>query len=414
MTDIARFDRDLTLTELLRATPRTKLEKAITSTVGNRWQLVDVHDAVLLGPGIGDAADASAIPIRIDIEVVGKLLVAGATRAQLELATAWIDMAFASAGRYQMAVDLHMEAIHADYEALQHKHAALQESETRYRELSEQLEQRVKDQVAIIERAQRQLYQAEKMASVGSLAAGMAHEINNPIGFIRSNLSTAQTYIDKIEKVLSAFHNGDPGAKMLWNDLDIGFMLEDFPGLIAESLTGTDRVARIIANLKAYSNIDCIDEIPVDLNDAVRAAMAIATDQFPSTIKFSTDLQPLPKIVCDQSRINQVLFSLMQNARQAMEGDGTIRIATRCTGGEVRVSVTDTGCGIAPAIVNRIFDPFFTTRDVGKGMGLGLTVSRDVITAHGGRIEVETAVDSGSTFTVCLPVQQSGPSESQP
>ncbi|HYD81099.1 MAG TPA: ATP-binding protein [Paucimonas sp.] len=417
MNELARFDRDLTLAELLRATPRAKLERAIDSLAGNGWQLVDAEGVALLGPGVASEENVAAIDIRVDVEVVGRLLVAGAARERIDILGAWIDMAFAGASRYQMASDLHVEAVAADYTALQEKHAALLASEARYRELSEHLEQRVREQVEVIERAQRQLYQAEKMASVGSLAAGMAHEINNPIGFIRSNLTTAQSYVGKLRQALLAFHRGDAGAAKLWRELDIEFALEDFPVLLAESAAGAERIARIVANLKAYASIDCVDAVPIDLNDAVRAVMAVASDQLPAGISFETDLQPLPSIVCDQSRINQVLFSLVQNARQAMTS-GVIHISTRIAQDEIRIAVRDDGCGIEPAILNRIFDPFFTTRDVGKGMGLGLTVSRDIVNAHQGYIEVDSTVGAGSTFTVCLPLQSvrrsDAPSDHQP
>jgi two-component system NtrC family sensor kinase len=407
---LAQFDRDVTLAELLRAVPRKKLETALGGTIGHGWRLVDADGAAILGSDLDTAIAAIAIPLRIDIEVIGRLQTSGVPRERTEAAATWLEMVLASAYRYQMAADLHLEAVNADYEALQRKHAALQESEERYRELAEKLDQRVKEQVDVIERAQRQLYQAEKMASIGSLSAGMAHEINNPIGFIRSNLATASTYIDKMQKTLDAFRSGDSnGADTAWRKLDIDFVLEDFPGLLAESIAGADRITRIVANLKAYANIDSVSTVgAVNLNDAVHAAVGIASDQFPGNVTLAIDLQPLPDIVCDQSRMNQVLFALIQNARQAIGGDGgLIRIASRSTADEIRIAVSDNGCGIKHDIVTRIFDPFFTTHDVGKGMGLGLTVSRDIVNAHRGRIEVETTVAVGSTFTVCLPFTDS-------
>jgi two-component system NtrC family sensor kinase len=402
---LAQFDRDITLAELLRAIPARKLESMLARTVGNSWQILDAGGTPLLGPGTGTAEDILTRPLRVDIETIGQLAVANAQREQLELAATWLDMLLAGANRYLMAADLHLEAIHADYEALQRKHAALQESESRYRELSAQLELRVKTQVDIIERTQRHLYQAEKMASVGSLAAGMAHEINNPIGFIRSNFTTAAAYVQKMRAVLDAFQRDDAaGARALWSKFDIDFILEDFPGMLAESASGADRIARIVANLKAYASIDIADAVPINLNDAVHAVADIVGDRLPQGVTLELDVQPLPNMQCDAGRINQVLFALVENARQAIEGDGRIRIASRLAGGEIRVAVSDSGRGIAPEVLNRIFDPFFTTHDVGKGMGLGLTVSRDIVSAYQGRIEVVTAAGAGSTFTVCLPV----------
>lgn len=407
-TPPARFDREIPLAELLRALPRTKLESALTRSVGNQWRIADSDGATVLGPGAGTDA-MQTWPLRVDFEEIGKLETSGAPRERVETAAAWLDMLLASAYRYRMAADLHLEAVHADFEALQQKHAALQESERRYRELSAQLEQRVKAQVDVIERTQRQLYQAEKMASVGSLAAGMAHEINNPIGFVRSNLSTAAGYVQKMRDVLENFRQGDAAAaQALWRELDIDFVLEDFPGLLEESVGGANRIARIVANLKAYASIDVADATPVDLNELVRVVAGVIADQLPADIQLEIDTQPLPLFVCDQGRINQVLFALMQNAQQELDGGGRIHVCTQVAGGEIRIAVSDTGRGIAPDVMSRIFDPFFTTREVGKGMGLGLTVSRDIVMAHGGHIDVETEPGSGSTFTICLPTGVAG------
>lgn len=414
---LSRFDRDIPLAELLRAVPRARLEAALNRTLGNSWRIVEADGTPILAAGAEAAAAMISLPLRVDIEEVGSVQAPEARRAHAQVVVMWLEMVLASAHRYRMAADLHLEAVHADYEELQRKHAALQESEERYRGLAEQLEQRVQAQVGVIERTQRQLYQADKLASIGSLAAGMAHEINNPIGFIRSNLGTASVYAGKMHKMLGAYRqDGAAAAAALWHELDIDFVLGDFPGLLAESIAGADRVSRIVANLKAYSNIDCVSASAVDLNDAVRAATGVIGDQLPKNIRLETDLQPLRPIVCDLSRMNQVLFALLQNARHAVgSSDGMIRIGSSMAGDEVRIAVSDDGCGIGQDILGRIFDPFFTTREVGKGMGLGLTVARDIVSAHNGRIEVETAVGAGSTFTVCLSLEQgeprTGPSE---
>lgn len=407
-----RFDSDVSLAELLRAVPRPRLEAALDATVGNAWRIVDADGTLICeskaiaGLSTTSVIVAVAVPLRVDIEVVGRLQAVEERREQAEAAAKWLEMVLASAHRYRMAADLHFETITADFEELQRQHAALQESEARYRELADELDQRVKAQVEVIERAQRQLYQTEKLASIGSLAAGMAHEINNPIGFIRSNLGTASAYVDKIGETLQAFRRADrQTADALWRRFDIDFLLEDFPVMLAESESGADRVARIVSNLKAYSNIDCTAVNPVDINDAVRASASVIGDQLPDKIKLEMVLQTLPPVMCDLGRMNQVLFALLQNAVHAVENSGgTIRIASEVAGDEIRIAVSDNGCGMRDDILNRIFDPFFTTREVGRGMGLGLTVSRDIVSAHGGRIEVLTAAGTGSVFTICLPV----------
>jgi signal transduction histidine kinase len=399
-----RFDRDLPVGELLRAMPRARLEKTLTAALGGRWHVADADGARVLGPGAGEQPGAIAAPLRIDIETVGRLVANGAAQADADIAASWLETILASARRYQMTADLHLETVHADYEALQAKHAALEESEARYRKLCEELDERVRAQVKLIEQAQRQLYQAEKMASVGSLAAGMAHEINNPAGFIRSNLATAGKYVEKLRQAFEALGGG---AEEVRRRFDIDFVLEDFSGLLSESIDGADRIARIVANLRSYASIDCEARQPLDLNEAVQAVAAILRGQLPANVSLELALRPLPAIAGDRSRINQALLSLAQNARQALgAAGGTIRISSGTAGGEIRIAVVDDGCGIAPDLLDRIFDPFFTTRDVGDGMGLGLTVSRDIAHAHRGRIEVASEVAAGSTFTLCLPAAE--------
>lgn len=404
--ELKPFDRDLALAELLDAVPRVRIEAALNRTMGETWRIVD-NDGLPIWQGHGHAnEEEAAMPLSIDVEIVGRLLAPESCREEAYASARWLELVLTGAQRYRMAADLHMEAMHADYQALQDKHAALQASESRFRELSEHLERRVQSQVKVLERTQRQLFISEKMAAIGSLAAGMAHEVNNPIGFIRSNLGTAATYFNKIRAVLGIVRQGDvTQMNAAWLQYDIDYVLEDFSSLLDESITGADRVARIVANLKAYSSVDCQADTEVDLNDAARATSELIREMMPVNVTLEMDLQPLPLIVCDRSRMNQALFCLLQNAWQALgEEGGLIRLATSVSSDEIRIAVSDDGPGIAEDVVSRIFDPFFTTRDVGRGMGLGLTVSNDIISAHNGRIEVETAAGEGSTFVVCLPL----------
>lgn len=402
---ILRFDRDVSLAESLGTMPRQRLERALSKSLGNCWQIVAMDGTHVLGPGVSRTDGVIAASLREDIEIVGRLIALNVSQDQVETAAQWLELVFMASSRYRMAADLHIQASHADFEALQKQHADLEQSEARYRELAEQLEQRVQSQVAVIELKQRQVYQSEKMASVGSLAAGVAHEINNPIGFIRSNLSTASRYVEELSDVLATLRERDMLTIVASSkEVDVDFILTDFPGLISESVTGANRIARIVSNLKAFANVDCLSDGNVDMNDVIRAVAAVICDQLPATIAIEMDLQPVPHTFCDQSRMNQVLFSIIQNARQALNPKGgLIRISSRTVANEIHVQVSDDGCGIKPEILNRIYDPFFTTRDVGQGTGLGLTVSRDIVAAHSGRIEVQSELGIGSTFTICLP-----------
>lgn len=398
------FDRDVALGELLDSALRSKLCVLFDRAFHDRWQLLDAEGHCVLGTNQVMKAMVEA-PLRLDFELLGKLSVSEALHDQVEQYSAWLELVLMGTYRYRMASDLHIEAINADFTALQHKHASLQESEVRYRELALSLERKVAEQVDMVTRTQRRLYQNEKMASVGSLAAGMAHEINNPIGFIRSNATTSLDYVVKMSAVLQAYRSGLKNeAEAAWKKADIDFILDDFPELLRESASGADRVARIVANLKRYASIDYAASSSVDLNESVQTVVAIMNDQLPQKISIRMDLQPLPMIVCDQGRINQMLLAIVQNAAQAIQDTGLVTVATHVSAGEIRIAVRDNGCGIAPDVLTRIFDPFFTTRGVGKGTGLGLTVGRDTAEAHGGRIEVESVPNIGSTFTVCLPL----------
>lgn len=402
----SQFDRDITLAELLRGIHSAKLSAALDLSLAADWRLQGCDDNVLLRSAQPHTENGTwcSVGLRVELETVGTLSTHG-PQERLPGAAAWLELLLAATHRYSMAADLHLETVFINYTELQREHQALQESEQRYRELAGQLEQRVAEQVILIERSQRQLYQAEKMASVGSLAAGVAHEINNPIGFLRSNLGTAIKNVASMQAALLAYHRGaNAEAEAIWQARDLGFVLEDFPALLAESVSGADRVARIVANLKDYANIDHAEADMVDLNDAVRTVMGLVGDQPREKIALLMDLQSLPSILCDRSRIHQVLLSLVQNSLQALKGSGTIRVSSVLRGNEIRIAVGDDGCGIDAAVLARIFDPFFTLQDVGKGTGLGLTVSQEVIASYGGRIEVESQLGVGSTFTVCLPV----------
>lgn len=413
MSELPRFDRDPTLADLLRAAPRAALQAALERALGAHWELLEPDGLRVFGPGLdgappapGDATkDVAEVPLRLGIDTVGRLRGAGPDAARLAAVAGWLELVLAGAERYRMASELHLESVHADYQALQAQHAALGESEARYRALSAQLEQRVALQTRAIEHSQRQLYHSEKMAAVGTLAAGMAHEINNPIGFIRSNLGAAAKYVEEMGEALLAFHAGAAGAaEQAWQRYDIDALLQDFPGLLAESVAGADRVARIVQNLKAYASVDCAGAEEADVNEAVRAVAAIVGEQLPPNVALELHLVPLPPLLCDLSRIKQLLFALVQNARQALADGGQIRITGATVEGAIRLLVEDDGCGVAPAIAARVFDPFFTTRDVGKGMGLGLTVARDIAGAHGGSLTLAARAGGGTRLTLELPL----------
>ena len=397
------FDRDLSLRELLAGIPLDKLAAGLRALLGADFRLAtEKGEGVLGAESLPHGAQRA--PLRLELEALG-YLEAGVGDDKLRAAADLLELLLKSAARYRMASDLHVEAVHADFEALQQEHAALMESEARYKALSADLETRVREQVGIIETTQRQLYAAEKLASVGQLAAGVAHEINNPIGFIRSNLSSAQAYVQKIAGLSPIAKAGDgPGVAAAWQREDMDFVLEDFAELLQESVDGADRVARIVADLKGFSNVDRAQEEMADINECIRAAANMLHSRIQGHAELALELGVLPRILCLPGHLNQVFLHLMLNGFQSVTKGGLIRVTSEQQGEEICIRVSDNGCGIAQETLARIFDPFFTTRDVGQGTGLGLTVSRDIVQAHGGSIEVESAPGSGTMFTIHLPL----------
>ncbi|MBI3140513.1 MAG: two-component sensor histidine kinase [Rhodocyclales bacterium] len=400
------FDREPDLKSLLAGLPRARLAAALASLLGEGFRLCDNDGEELLAGAHADSC-SGAVPLHHQLDLLGTLAAPQAAPRQLQAAASLLELLLDAGVRLRMAADLHVQAMHEDYRALLAEHAALAESEARYKALAAELEERVRSQVATIEHAQRQLYEAEKMASVGQLAAGVAHEINNPMGFIRSNLGTAQGYLRRLAALGPPVKVGGIDAITgTWARNDLDFVLEDFAALLAESIAGAERVARIVADLKDFSSIDVAEEKAVDLNECLQAVANVARPQLAGRAELVLELAPLPKLTCHAGRLNQVFLGLVQNAAQALGEGGRIRIGSATAPGEIRIAVADNGCGIPAAVLPRIFDPFFTTREVGKGTGLGLTVARDIVAAHGGRIEVDSAPGRGTTVTIILPVKQ--------
>lgn len=399
---IPSFDRELSFAELLADIPRDRLQKALILLLGGAFRLVDEIGGVLYGAAT-PPEHAKRLPIVLELEPVGFLECACADDSRMQSAVALLELLLRGAARYKMASGLHIESVQADYETLKRKHAALEESEARFKTLSEQLEVRVQEQVKALEESSRQLYQAEKMASVGRLAAGVAHEINNPIGFVRSNLSTAQSYVTKIAALDEVVKSGQPLAA-LWNELDMAFVVEDFAELIRESISGIDRVARIVADLKGFSNVDRGEEEMADLNESLRQACQVISGQLPPNVKLIQDLGDIPRLLCLPGYLNQAFHNVLENALQALSDGGEIKVKSAHEGDEILIAISDNGCGMPEEVQQHIFDPFFTTKDVGQGTGLGLTVVNDIVRVHGGKVSIESQPNAGTTVSIRLPV----------
>lgn len=266
--------------------------------------------------------------------------------------------------------------------------------------------------------AQEKLLQSEKMASIGQLAAGVAHEINNPIGYVHSNLGSLQEYLRSLFTVIEAYERAlrapDPKALIpeidgLRSRLDIDFISRDLPQLMAESREGIERVTRIVRDLKdfSYSGRDDSWKL-VDLHAGLESTINIIWNELKYKVTLERRYGELPMVECLPSELNQVYMNLLLNAGQAVAEGGHIVVGTgtSTSGDEVWVEFKDNGGGISPELRQRIFDPFFTTKAVGSGTGLGLSISYGIINKHHGRIDLDSTLGQGSCFRITLPVRQ--------
>lgn len=267
-----------------------------------------------------------------------------------------------------------------------------------------------------LQTSHEQLLQSEKLASIGQLAAGVAHEINNPVGYVYSNLGTLQKYIDSLFQMLEHYeqletlvnpdHEVIQSLQKLKQELDVGYIKEDVRDLVSESREGIARVKGIVQDLKDFSHVDEAEWQWADLHRGLDSTLNIVNNEIKYKADVVREYGELPSVECLASQINQVFMNLLVNAAHAIAERGVITIKTGFNSDKVWIAVSDTGSGIEPGHLKKIFDPFFTTKGVGTGTGLGLSLSYGIIQKHGGKIEVQSEVGKGTTFTIHLPVKQ--------
>ncbi|WP_332859139.1 ATP-binding protein [Janthinobacterium svalbardensis] len=268
--------------------------------------------------------------------------------------------------------------------------------------------------ISKLQEAHDQLLQSEKMASIGQLAAGIAHEINNPIGFVNSNMSSLQGYVGTLFGVIGQYEAAmreTPDGPTLASRVaevraqaDLAFLQDDMVDLVRESMDGLKRVRDIVQALKDFSHVGETDWQVASLHAGLDSTLNIVANELKYKARIEKQYGELPPILCLASQLNQVFMNLLVNAGQAISSDGVISIRTGHADDWVWVEIGDTGAGIPPEHLNRIFEPFFTTKAVGSGTGLGLSLSYGIVNKHGGRIEVASEVGHGTRFTVHLPV----------
>lgn len=318
-----------------------------------------------------------------------------------------------------------MDTILRDQRELQENNAKLEEAMMEAQQHSKVIEFASKErerQNKMLVDMQAQLLNSEKMASVGQLAAGVAHEINNPVGFINGNMSTLSAYVEdirvlnlKYEELVAACREEkcetvrelEAEIGRFREDKDMEFVFEDLTKLVSESRQGLERVTSIVRDLKSFSHIGEAEAKEFDINKGLESTINIAWNEIKYKAEVKKDYGNIPMVYCYPQQLNQVFMNIIVNAAHAMEnneGKGLIGVKTYQGGEDVFIEISDNGSGIPEDKINNIFDPFFTTKPVGKGTGLGLSLAYSIVKKHKGEISVKSKVGEGTTFIIKLPV----------
>ncbi len=318
------------------------------------------------------------------------------------------------------------EELTSMYENLQQTNFDLHKEIVERKRAEEELAQKkqeIEDAYLELKNAQLQIIQQEKMASIGQLAAGVAHEINNPLGFIMSNIDSLKKYAENITKFIISEEeflkeldkNEEEKNKSIEifkiinkseeikQEFKIDYIMEDITEIIVETLDGAERIRDIVQNLRNFSRTSIKTSL-ADINKGLESVIKIIWNEIKYKATLKKEFGNIPLTNCNEGQLNQVFLNILLNAVQAIEEKGEIEIKTWADEKNIFTSITDNGCGIPKEIQNRIFEPFFTTKDVGKGTGLGLSVSYDIIKKHKGDISIESTPDIGTTFVVKIPI----------
>ncbi|NTV97864.1 MAG: hybrid sensor histidine kinase/response regulator, partial [Chlorobiaceae bacterium] len=311
---------------------------------------------------------------------------------------------------------------------------ARRQIEEKLQQLNQTLEQRVEERTRELEKTHRQMILQEKLASIGQLAAGLAHELNNPINFVRMNFAALQEDIGDLQDILGSYREfaRNIGEGIDLSDdlialrrkeesLSVDSLLADIPDIFAESRHGFDRIATIIESMRNFSFRHAENEaVSFDINKGIRDTLVIARNEYRYVAEIGTNLEELPPVPCNPEQLNQVFLNLIINSAHAIASQrkgskGKIVIRTWHDESDVCCSIADDGPGISPEVILHIFEPFFTTKEPGKGTGLGLSISYDIIVQkHGGKLDVHCPSEGGTVFTIRLPLNKSKKKHERP
>ena len=304
-------------------------------------------------------------------------------------------------------------------EKIQNLNQELKASSDKIRKKNSELENALRQ----LRETQAQMLQTEKMASIGQLAAGVAHEINNPTGYVSSNLKTLSNYQESINALMDLYQalkadlrqetaNTDAKREVLdqlekidaiEKSIDFDFLRSDIMALIGESREGTERIKKIVLDLKEFAHPGQEQKKPTDINRGLESTLNVVLNEFKYKARVVKDFGELPAVSCHPQQLNQVFMNILLNAAQAIEDNGEVRIQTRQNNQNIEIVIQDNGHGIETENLSRVFDPFFTTKDVGEGTGLGMNIAYNIVKKHDGSIDVESRQGEGTTFTVKIP-----------
>lgn len=452
--DLDRFDREYRLSELLpEETCKALLSDDLRAT-GVAFHILHVNGAPhfstaplppewarLVCESPGPSPDrqpmfeknrsGSSRALMYEGEIRGLLVILSAHGPGLSLDIlsdflgAAIEQVMVTNAKMLMTSGLHCQVVEETYLELAERAMRLEESEGRYRRLSENLEKEVEKKTEDIRRATAKILQQENMAAVGHLAAGVAHEINNPMGFIASNLHTLSDYQTSLQALIADYRKlwtrlSKPSGQSAGRetvtpllrrirdreaDIDVDFLMEDMPELITESLDGAKRIQSIVSDLSDYARPGETHPVSVNVNRCLDSAVNILGSLLRENITLKKAYADIPNVRAFPQQIGQVFVNLIRNAVQAIDGAGEIELSSGRIDDTVWVEIGDTGEGIAEAQLPRIFDPFYTTRPVGSGTGMGLNVVYRIMENHGGSVEVNSKEGRGTRIRVYLPIR---------
>lgn len=359
------------------------------------------------------------MPLFLEGERVGQLLLKGekgdrALAGISAMLRSAISVVLHNNLKRMLTAEMHTSLVTKTYDELLAKNLELSASEAKYRELAQHLEIKVKERTDELVIAHARLLQQEKLASIGQLAAGVAHEINNPIGFINSNLVTLRKYVSRLMEMLDWYRQRSASSAELFEPaaekektLRLEMVRVDVWDLLEQSLSGTERVKKIVADLKGVSHVDEVDGASFDLRMEIERTLSVMKAQLPADAAVECDLAETPPVAGSGALFCQALVNIIQNAVQAAPVGLILKLRSWCLDNKVCFSVADNGPGVPEEHRGRIFDPFFTTREVGSGTGMGLAVVYDIVKRYGGTVSVADAPDGGAEFVMEFPLSSS-------